>query len=271
MLGLKRLARESWCVRAVSPAPNRARVVHSPGRRQGFREAARRQGPPSTSFEEKARAMPRRKPSLRERKKQQTKAVITGVARRLFDERGFDKVSVAEIAREADVSEGTVFNYFPTKEHLFFDPVEAYGAHLVEAVRDRSADVSALEAFRDALLKDMDGLESALTASVVARHARLMKESTALQNHERAILAEVTNNLADARAETANGPDLVEPMVVAQALMGVQRAVMEDVHSQVLSGVKGRALAKRARAKARVAFGRLEAGLEQYGRRAQTK
>jgi hypothetical protein len=60
-------------------------------------------------------------------------------------------------------------------------------------------------------------------------------------------------------------------MVVAQALMGVQRALMEDVHAQVLAGVQGRALAKRARAKARVAFGRLDAGLKQYGCRTRKK
>ena len=57
---------------------------------------------------------------LRERKKQQTRELLAETARRLFTERGFERVSVAEIARVADVSEKTVFNYFPTKEDLVY-------------------------------------------------------------------------------------------------------------------------------------------------------
>ena len=57
---------------------------------------------------------------LRERKKQQTRELIAETARRLFTERGFERVTVAEIARAAEVSEQTVFNYFPTKEELVF-------------------------------------------------------------------------------------------------------------------------------------------------------
>ena len=72
---------------------------------------------------------------LRERKKQQTRELIAGTARELFAERGFDAVTVAEIARAADVAEATVFNYFPTKEDLFYSRLEAFEEELLEAVR----------------------------------------------------------------------------------------------------------------------------------------
>jgi AcrR family transcriptional regulator len=59
-------------------------------------------------------------PGLRERKKQRTRELIAETARELFVERGFERVTVAEIARSSEVSEKTVFNYFPTKEDLVF-------------------------------------------------------------------------------------------------------------------------------------------------------
>ena len=58
---------------------------------------------------------------LREWKKQHTRERIASEAMRLFVTRGFDHVTVAEVAEAAEVSEKTVFNYFPAKEDLFFD------------------------------------------------------------------------------------------------------------------------------------------------------
>src|SRR5438128_3317105 len=97
---------------------------------------------------------------LRERKKEQTRQAIAETARRLFAERGFDGVTVAEVARAADVSEGTVFNYFPTKEDLFYSGMESFEAALVEAVRDRPAGESAPAAFRRFLLESCGRLAS---------------------------------------------------------------------------------------------------------------
>ena len=62
---------------------------------------------------------------LRESKKLHTRQVIADAAMQLFAQRGFDHVTVAEVAEAAAVSEKTVFNYFPTKEDLFFDEVPA--------------------------------------------------------------------------------------------------------------------------------------------------
>src|SRR5881398_1947441 len=86
-------------------------------------------------------------PGLRERKKQRTREQIAETARRLFVERGFDRVTVAEIARAADVSEATVFNYFPTKEDLVYWRLETFEEELLEAVRGREPGESFLAAF----------------------------------------------------------------------------------------------------------------------------
>src|ERR1051325_3311069 len=84
---------------------------------------------------------------LRERKKQQTRQLIADTARRLFAERGFEAVRVAEVAREADVSEATVFNYFQTKEDLFYSGLEAFEEQLLTTIRERPAGESVLDAF----------------------------------------------------------------------------------------------------------------------------
>src|SRR5580700_4913701 len=76
---------------------------------------------------------------LRERKKQRTRQLIAETARALFVERGFDAVPVAEVARHADVSEATVFNYFQTKEDLVFQGMQAFETEMLDAVRNRPA------------------------------------------------------------------------------------------------------------------------------------
>ena len=83
---------------------------------------------------------------LRELKKQRTRQLIADTAWRLFAERGFDEVPVAEIAREAEVSEATVFNYFPTKEDLVFSRMEAFEQELLSALRDRPEGESIVQA-----------------------------------------------------------------------------------------------------------------------------
>src|SRR5438477_8916763 len=85
---------------------------------------------------------------LRETKKLQRREQIAGEAMRLFVMRGFDHVTVAEVAAAAGVSEKTVFNYFPTKEDLFFDEVSAREAALVAAIRGRAPGESILAALR---------------------------------------------------------------------------------------------------------------------------
>src|SRR5918996_734009 len=90
---------------------------------------------------------------LRERKKAQTRQLIADTAWRLFADRGFEQVTVAEVAREAQVAPATVFNYFPTKEDLFYSRLEAFGTRLLQAVAAREPGEPALAAFRRRLLE----------------------------------------------------------------------------------------------------------------------
>jgi AcrR family transcriptional regulator len=202
---------------------------------------------------------------LRERQKQQTRQVIFETATRLFAERGFDAVTVAEVARAADVSEMTVFNHFSTKEDLCFAGMEFFEERLLDAVRERAEGVSALAAFRRLILDGSSRLAAAENAEMIANAAALIGGSATLQTREREIVARYTQQLAELlAAETGARPGDVEPWAVASALMGAHRALVAYVRSSVLAGRRGPRLAAQARSQAMRAFARLESGLAGY-------
>lgn len=140
---------------------------------------------------------------LRERKKQRTRQQIADAAWRLFAERGFEAVPVTEIAREAEVSEATVFNYFPTKEDLVFHRMEAFEDELLTAIRDRPEGESIVDAFGRFVLRPRGFLGSDDQAATegMRRVARVMTGSPALQARERDILDGYTSSLAALIAE----------------------------------------------------------------------
>ena len=200
---------------------------------------------------------------LRERKKQQTRLAIAEAARRLFGERGFDAVTVSDVAQEADVSEGTVFNYFPTKEDLFYSPMEAFEADLVAAVAQRKTGESVAAAFQRFVLERSAGL--AERAELIATAVSVLTASPALRAREREISAQYTQALAELIAEEARKPrDDVEAAVVASALMGAQRTLVHYVRASVMAGRRGPDLTADARAQGRRAFKRLQRGLADY-------
>jgi AcrR family transcriptional regulator len=205
---------------------------------------------------------------LRERKKQQTREVIAEAARLLFAERSFDAVTVAQIARAANVSEVTVFNYFPTKEDLFYGGMQFFEEKLLDAVRRRAPGESVLEAFRRPVLEGFKRLASDETAEVIAAAGSRISASSALEAHEREIVARYTRLLAEQLAKEAGAkPDDIEAVGVASALMGVQRAVVDYVRSSILAGRRGPKLVADARSQALRGFGRIEKGLADYGRK----
>src|SRR5690242_19030312 len=114
---------------------------------------------------------------LRETKKLQTRQDISDRAMQLFAQRGFDRVTVAEVAAAAGVSEKTVFNYFPTKEDLVFDEVPAREARLVDSIRGRGSGESIVAALHRLQLDECPRLFS----PGFATFARIIEESAALR------------------------------------------------------------------------------------------
>jgi AcrR family transcriptional regulator len=97
---------------------------------------------------------------LRERKKARTRQLIADTAARLFAERGYERVAVSDVAREAEVAEQTLYNYFPTKEQLVTDRDEQIQDRLCDLIRSRPPGVTPAAAVREFVLAVVDGIRS---------------------------------------------------------------------------------------------------------------
>ncbi|MDF2695857.1 MAG: TetR family transcriptional regulator [Labilithrix sp.] len=139
---------------------------------------------------------------LRERKKRETRRQLSEIALTLFAERGFDQVKVADVAAAANVSEKTVFNYFPTKEDLILEGREEIEGELLRAVRERDEGVSVLAVARshtltvaDRVLAHPDARRMAfrkVIQSTPSLHARMRQLSLRFEEELAELLTEET-------------------------------------------------------------------------------
>ena len=201
---------------------------------------------------------------LRETKKLRTRQEIADSAMQLFATRGFDRVTVAEVAAAAGVSEKTVFNYFPTKEDLFYDEVPARAAALVAAIRERGPDESILTALRRLQTADCPRLCSPAFASF----ARIIEESPALRVKELEVMAYFVQVLTEA-LQTELGVDERDARITAGLLVSVHRQLFRSARKQALAGKHGPAAVRRLRADIDRAYYLLEHGLGELGRSSQ--
>ena len=201
---------------------------------------------------------------LRERKKAQTRELIAETARALFADRGFERVSVAEIARVADVSEKTVFNYFPTKEDLFYDEVPERQAALLAAIHERPPGESILSALRRLQARECPRLCS----PGFATFARIIEESPALQAKELEVMARFVQVLSDA-IQTELAVKERDARIAAGLLVSVHRLLFRTARRQALAGKHGPAAVRRLRADLDRAYHFLEHGLGELERSSQ--
>src|SRR5947209_13957750 len=108
---------------------------------------------------------------LRERKKARTRQLIADTAARLFAERGYEQVAVSDVAREAEVAEQTLYNYFPTKEQLVTDRDQQIQDRLCGLIRARLPGVTPAAAVRDFVLEVVSGFVASRRSNGVANSA----------------------------------------------------------------------------------------------------
>jgi len=155
---------------------------------------------------------------LRERKKQRTREAIVDAALRLFDERGFEQTTIADIAEAADIAPRTFFGYFPSKEDVVFADFPEQVEALSRRLRERDEDETAIDALRAVI---RDALEHAdLTDERELCRKRVVKQSETLDAHRRALMGRMEDILAEAVArDFGNQPgDLRPPMIASAAV-----------------------------------------------------
>ena len=202
---------------------------------------------------------------LRERKKRETRETIARTAMDLFVERGYDAVTVADVARAAEVSEKTVFNYFPAKEDLVFGRGQARRQQLIHDIRTRAPGTSLVAPFRRQTEELIDRLGEGPDEAFVAV-PRLVGQSSVLR--ERLFLgwereaAELTPVIAE---ETGAAPDDLVPGIAARSLAWTHRLVFRAAFTRLIAGEDHAAVAADLREQARRAYDQLEHGLRDYG------
>jgi AcrR family transcriptional regulator len=207
------------------------------------------------------------KPGLRERKKAKTRLAISDVATKMFIERGFDAVTVAEVAAAADVSVATIFNYFETKEELFFDRE----GEVIEAQRRFILERKAGETIASALHRGFLAAIDAGVPQLMARGASFLRTidgSLALRARARLGFEKAEASLAETIAEeTEAAAGDATPQIVAAMLVGVQRTLMESAGAAALRGDTVASTKRRLRQACDRAFVLLEGGLRGYGKK----
>ncbi|WP_427135169.1 TetR/AcrR family transcriptional regulator [Pseudarthrobacter sp. S9] len=206
-------------------------------------------------------------PGRRARKKQQTKDLIAETAQRLFLERGFDAVTVTQVAEAADVSEQTVFNHFRTKEDLVYRRMEAFEDELLDAIGEREPGESVLGAF-GRFLRSRHGLlhgHEADAREQLSGFTRMIAASAALRRREEFVFTTYAAALAGLIAdETAAEEGDVLPRVAANAMIGVHRMLVDVSRRGILQGVVPQELAREIDRQAERAIDLLEHGLGGY-------
>jgi AcrR family transcriptional regulator len=167
---------------------------------------------------------------LRERKKRLMRQQLSDTATRMFLERGFDAVRVSEIAEACGVSEKTVFNYFPVKEALILDRLDATVAALRTGLADPG--VSPVEAALRILDAELGAMTSWLAAqddpvqagASIRRFGALIQAAPSLRAHQSDMMDQFVAVAAAALAgRAAMSPDDPEPRIAATALLGLWR------------------------------------------------
>jgi AcrR family transcriptional regulator len=156
-------------------------------------------------------------PGLRERKKQRTRERIVEAAFELFDERGFEGTTIADIAEAADIAPRTFFSYFPSKDDVVFHDFEASHAMVASWLRDREPGVNTIDALHSGIA-GMKGDMGDETLQEKRLRKRLVRENESLAAHSQHLMGKFADLIAEGVArDLGDEPGDLRPRLVAAA------------------------------------------------------
>ncbi|MFF5257736.1 TetR/AcrR family transcriptional regulator [Actinomadura viridis] len=183
---------------------------------------------------------------LRERKKRRTRRHISEVATGLFVERGFDEVTIAEVAEAAEVSVNTVYNHFRSKEDLVLPPDEASSRRLADIVRERPPGETAARAVLARLREEVRRRDRAVgLAEGFGRVFEMMRGAPTLIARLEDLAEQMTAALAEVLAEeTGAAPDDPLPRLVAGQIGWCHAQVFGEIGRRITAGEDPGAIAE---------------------------
>jgi AcrR family transcriptional regulator len=153
---------------------------------------------------------------LREKKKAKTRKLIADLARDLFLERGYEAVTVAEIADRAEVAVTTLFNYFPTKESIIFDLEDEIDTDILTTIRDRKKDQTILAALHKYFLTSQ--MMNPPNKKIFSEFMKLVRSSPELTSYFRGMWGRYENTLAR-EIQSDSGVNKTEAECVAKLIL----------------------------------------------------
>jgi AcrR family transcriptional regulator len=199
---------------------------------------------------------------LRERRKQETRQAISDIATEMFATRGFDAVTISQVAEAAGVAKMTVTNYFPRKEDLVFDRAETIVRSLADVVAGREPGESMLAAIRRDYAERIARADVTLGLSSPA-FARMVEDSPVLTGRGREIADQRERALGDVITAEMGADDVPERIVAAQ-LAAVHRVLYAEASRRSLAGQRRGDICTALAAAASRAFDLLEPSLGGY-------
>jgi AcrR family transcriptional regulator len=170
------------------------------------------------------------------------------------------------VARAADVSQQTVFNYFPSKEDLVYWRLESFEDELLSTIRDRAPGESVLTAFGRFLLVERGLLASDDPAARerLAGVTKMIVESPALLAREREVFDAYTTSLAELIAAEPGSGNALDAWVAANAMIGAHRALIDHARRRIVEGADAKIVAREVRTRGKAVLALLERGLSGY-------
>ena len=179
---------------------------------------------------------------LREVKKARTRQLIADTAARLFAEHGYEHVTVTDVAREAEVAEQTVYNYFPAKEQLVTDREQQVQDRLSDLIRSRPPAVTPAAAVRDFVLDSVDAIRGIAPEMWRGELGYLAAISPTVHR----LALELTERLAVALASAISDTTAVSPEVARLqgiALASVFQIIISEAGQRTREGQSQREIA----------------------------